>query len=84
VSPHQDERPEGEKVRLVVIHNISLPPGEFGGPYIDDLFMGTANGIYRSSNLGASWKVSPLVLSFSSIPCISFRATSGMSCSSRQ
>ena len=41
VSPHQDERPEGEKVRLVVIHNISLPPGEFGGPYIDDLFMGT-------------------------------------------
>lgn len=24
-----------------MIHNISLPPGEFGGPYIDDLFMGT-------------------------------------------
>jgi len=23
-----------------VIHNISLPPGEFGGPWIDDLFMG--------------------------------------------
>ena len=40
-SPHCDERPEGEKVTLVVIHNISLPPGEFGGPYIDDLFMGT-------------------------------------------
>jgi AmpD protein len=39
-SPHFDERPEGERVSLVVIHNISLPPGEFGGPYIDDLFMG--------------------------------------------
>jgi AmpD protein len=39
-SPHFDERPEGEKVTLVVIHNISLPPGEFGGPYIDDLFLG--------------------------------------------
>ena len=39
-SPHQDERPEGEKVSLLVIHNISLPPGEYGGPYIDDLFMG--------------------------------------------
>ena len=39
-SPHFDERPEGEKITLVVIHNISLPPGEYGGPYIDDLFMG--------------------------------------------
>ena len=26
---------------LLVIHNISLPPGEFGGPHIDELFMGT-------------------------------------------
>ena len=24
-----------------MIHNLSLPPGEFGGPWIDDLFMGT-------------------------------------------
>jgi len=39
-SPHHDERPEGAKVSLLVIHNISLPPGEFGGPWIDDLFMG--------------------------------------------
>jgi N-acetyl-anhydromuramoyl-L-alanine amidase len=39
-SPHFDDRPPGEKVTLVVIHSISLPPGEFGGPYIDDLFMG--------------------------------------------
>jgi AmpD protein len=39
-SPHFDERPEGEKVSLLVIHNISLPPGEFGGDWIDDLFMG--------------------------------------------
>jgi AmpD protein len=40
-SPHFDERPEGERISLVVIHNISLPPGEFGGPWIDHLFMGT-------------------------------------------
>lgn len=40
-SPHFDERPEGERVRLLVIHSISLPPGEFGGPWIDQLFMGT-------------------------------------------
>ncbi len=38
-SPHQDARPEPE-VSLLVIHNISLPPGEFGGGYIDDLFLG--------------------------------------------
>ncbi|MEO5677238.1 MAG: 1,6-anhydro-N-acetylmuramyl-L-alanine amidase AmpD [Usitatibacter sp.] len=40
-SPHFDERPVGEKISLLVIHGISLPPGEFGGPFIDDLFMGT-------------------------------------------
>jgi len=39
-SPHYDERPEDAEVSLVVIHNISLPPGEFGGPSIDDLFLG--------------------------------------------
>ncbi|MFD2097073.1 1,6-anhydro-N-acetylmuramyl-L-alanine amidase AmpD [Corallincola platygyrae] len=38
-SPHHDERPDDE-VSLLVVHNISLPPGEFGGPFINDLFMG--------------------------------------------
>ena len=37
-SPNCDARPEGETVSLLVIHNISLPPGEFGGPHIDRLF----------------------------------------------
>ncbi len=37
-SPNYNERPVGANVDLVVIHNISLPPGEFGGPYIDALF----------------------------------------------
>ncbi|TKI08773.1 1,6-anhydro-N-acetylmuramyl-L-alanine amidase AmpD [Martelella alba] len=40
-SPHCDERPNGEAPSLLVIHNISLPPGVFGGPYIDQLFSGT-------------------------------------------
>jgi AmpD protein len=39
-SPHCDERPPGALVSLLVIHNISLPPGEYGGGFIDDLFMG--------------------------------------------
>jgi AmpD protein len=33
-----DARPEGAEIRLLVVHNISLPPGEFGGHYIEDLF----------------------------------------------
>lgn len=37
-SPNQDARPAGEAIRLVVVHNISLPPGEFGGPEVEQLF----------------------------------------------
>lgn len=37
-SPNFDVRPEGMTADLLVVHNISLPPGEFGGPYIADLF----------------------------------------------
>lgn len=37
-SPNFDERPTGQAIELLVIHNISLPPNEFGGPYIEQLF----------------------------------------------
>jgi AmpD protein len=37
-SPNCDSRPAGTKITLLVIHNISLPPGEFGGPWIVELF----------------------------------------------
>ncbi len=37
-SPNHDERPEGAAVEVLVIHAISLPPGEFGGPDIERLF----------------------------------------------
>ncbi|SNS22560.1 AmpD protein [Noviherbaspirillum humi] len=37
-SPNFDDRADGMPIDLLVIHNISLPPGEFGGPYIADLF----------------------------------------------
>ncbi|RDV29085.1 1,6-anhydro-N-acetylmuramyl-L-alanine amidase AmpD [Alteromonas aestuariivivens] len=40
-SPHWDERPEKCDISLLVIHNISLPPGEFGGKGIEQLFCGT-------------------------------------------
>jgi len=38
-SPNCDERPPGNGPELIVIHGISLPPGEYGGPWIERLFM---------------------------------------------
>lgn len=38
LSPNRDERPAGAEPRLVVIHGISLPPGDFGGDGIERLF----------------------------------------------
>jgi AmpD protein len=37
-SPNCDERPAGAAITLLVVHGISLPPGEFGGPGIVELF----------------------------------------------
>lgn len=44
-SPHCDQRPDGDRICLLVIHNISLPPGQFvpagvAKRYIDDFFLG--------------------------------------------
>lgn len=39
-SPHCSQRPEGDAVSLLVIHNISLPPGEFGGGHVRAFFQG--------------------------------------------
>jgi AmpD protein len=40
-SPNYDPRPPGIEADLIVVHGISLPPGEFGGPWIDRLFTNT-------------------------------------------
>lgn len=45
-SPHFNERPENATVSLIVIHNISLPPEQFGGGYVEAFFQG---------NLDESW-----------------------------
>lgn len=37
-SPNCDARPQGRAIELIVIHNISLPPGVFGGDAVIDLF----------------------------------------------
>ena len=38
LSPNFDTRPPGCGIDLIVVHGISLPPGEFGGPHIEQLF----------------------------------------------
>jgi len=40
-SPNFDSRPAGVEADLIVVHGISLPPDEFGGPWIDRLFTNT-------------------------------------------
>jgi N-acetyl-anhydromuramoyl-L-alanine amidase len=40
-SPNFEARPAGAEPTLVVVHNISLPPDEFGGTAIAELFQNT-------------------------------------------
>jgi N-acetyl-anhydromuramoyl-L-alanine amidase len=42
-SPNHGARPDGARIDLVVIHSISLPPGEYGGPEVEHLFTNTLN-----------------------------------------
>jgi len=40
-SPNVDLRPPGDAISLLIIHNISLPPGSFGGGHVAELFTNT-------------------------------------------
>ena len=42
-SPNFDDRPDPADISLIVIHCISLPPGEFDNPCIDQLFCNQLN-----------------------------------------
>jgi len=39
-SPHCDERPLGTEIDMIVIHGISLPPGQFGTDSVSAFFCG--------------------------------------------
>jgi N-acetyl-anhydromuramoyl-L-alanine amidase len=41
MSPNCDARPAGIETSLIVVHGISMPPGQFGGPWIERLFTNT-------------------------------------------
>jgi AmpD protein len=53
LSPHADARPPGAQPALVVVHGISLPAGEFGGPWIDRLFCGNLGSNVTAGSGGA-------------------------------
>ncbi|HTE41833.1 MAG TPA: 1,6-anhydro-N-acetylmuramyl-L-alanine amidase AmpD [Steroidobacteraceae bacterium] len=40
-TPNYDARPDGSVPELIVVHGISMPPAEFGGPWIDKLLTNT-------------------------------------------
>lgn len=42
-SPNCDTRPEGRAIELIVVHNISLPPGVFDGDAVIELFTNRLN-----------------------------------------
>lgn len=39
-SPHHDDRPLGTMIDMIVVHGISLPPGEFGTCFVESFFCG--------------------------------------------
>lgn len=39
ISPNFNLRPQGAEIDLLVLHNISLPPGQFGSSCIEDFFL---------------------------------------------
>lgn len=43
-SPNFNSRPEGQSIELLVIHNISLPPGQFGGDAVKRFFQNQLSG----------------------------------------
>ena len=46
-SPNSSNRVDENDISLIIIHNISLPPGEFGTEYIDQLFCNSLNPKYH-------------------------------------
>lgn len=47
ISPNCDQRPDNAEIDLLVIHSISLPPNEFGGDYIEQLFTNSLDPDYH-------------------------------------
>ncbi|WP_110666336.1 1,6-anhydro-N-acetylmuramyl-L-alanine amidase AmpD [Salinicola halophilus] len=71
-SPNANDRPEGE-VSAVVLHGISLPPGEFGGDAIERLFTNTLDpDVHPAFAAIASLRVSAHLLIRRDGECVQF------------
>lgn len=46
-SPNQDDRPGEQAIDLLVIHSISLPPKQYGGPFVEQLFLNQLDPDYH-------------------------------------
>ena len=53
-SPNFDDRPDGESICLIVVHAISLPPGQFGSDDISRLFTNTLDPLAHPSFVAIS------------------------------
>jgi N-acetyl-anhydromuramyl-L-alanine amidase AmpD len=53
-SPSPNFSKRTAKIDMVVIHNISLPPNEFGGRYIEDFFQNSKSLIFSIPQFNAS------------------------------
>lgn len=63
LSPFYGARPATVLPELLVVHGISLPPGEFGGPWVDRLFTGNLpSGAHPAFAERADLRVSAHVL----------------------
>jgi len=51
-SPNYDARPAGVEADLIVVHGISLPPDQFGGPWIDQLFTNSLDTAFHPYFVG--------------------------------
>jgi AmpD protein len=70
---HFDSRPAGMVAELIVVHGISLPPGEFGGAWIEQLFAGNLDAGAHPYFAGiATTRVSAHVLIRRDGRCIQF------------
>ncbi len=58
-SPNFDARPGDAKIKLIVVHGISLPPGEYGGGYIQKFFCNNLDtGVHEYLDSICAMKVS--------------------------
>jgi AmpD protein len=86
-SPNHDERPSGTCIALIVIHAISLPPGQFGGAAVSEFFTNRLNpaahpyfGEIAGRRVSAHFYISRSGLVTQFVSCLARAWHAGISC----